>query len=179
MLVRELEFFFTVWQTLFEASAFLLHETGRADGSRSRSRRPLEDFLTLVLGYRSNTQSDWRRLVSVCLQLHDNLVSPRVAKWQEKAINLVGAEKNINAFIKLHNNKDIETFGTIGSSELPEALAHSTLHTVNYRISAMPSARGASKTGSQEQAILLFRPNSIVTDGVCWVPVPSFPDSLG
>jgi hypothetical protein len=122
-LVRELEFFFTVWQTLFEASAVLLHETGRADASRSRSRRPLEDFLTLVLGYRSNTQTDWRRLVSVCLQLHEHLVSPRVAKWQKKAANLVGAEKNINAFIKLHNNKDVETFGSIGSSELPEALA--------------------------------------------------------
>jgi len=122
-LVRELEFFFTVWQTLFEASAFLLHETGRADAPRSRSARPLEDFLTLVLGLRNNTQSDWQKLVSVCLQLHEHLVSPRLAKWQKRAINLVGTDKDINGFIKLHNNEDIETFGARGSSELPEALA--------------------------------------------------------
>jgi hypothetical protein len=122
-LVRELEFFFTVWQTLFEASAVLLHESGRADVSSSRSWRPLEDFLRLVLGYRTNTQSDWQRLVSVCLQLHEHLVSPRLAAWQKKAINLVGAEKSITALIKLHNNEDIETFGVRGSSELPEALA--------------------------------------------------------
>jgi hypothetical protein len=121
-LVRELEFFFTVWQTLFEASAILLHETGRADASRSRSRRPLEDFLMLILRYRSNTQADWRRLVSVCLQLHERFVSPRLATWQKRAINLVGADKNVNAFIRLHNNNDIETFGAREPSELPEAL---------------------------------------------------------
>ena len=122
-LVRELEFFFTVWQTLFEASAILLHETGRADAPRMRSREPLEDFLTLVLGFGSNTQSDWQKLVSVCLQLHEHLVSPRLAKWQKKAIKLIGSDKGIAGFIRLHNNEDIATFGARGSAELPEALA--------------------------------------------------------
>lgn len=122
-LVRELEFFFTVWQTLFEASAFLLRETGRADVRRSRSTQPLEDFLTLILRYPNQTQSDWRKLVSVCLQLHDDLISARLARWQKNAINLVGLDKNINGYMKLHNKQDIETFGARGSAELQEALA--------------------------------------------------------
>lgn len=127
-LVRELEFFFTVWQTLFEASAFLLHETGRADAPRGRSPRPLEDFLKLVLGPPISAQADWRKLVSVCLQLHEQFVSPRLSKWQKKAINLIGLDKNMNGFIKLHNNEDIKTFGTRKSSEMQEALAE--LHVV-------------------------------------------------
>jgi hypothetical protein len=127
-LVRELEFFFTVWQTLFEASAFLLHETGRADAPRSRSSRPLEDFLRLVLGPPISTQANWRKLVSVCLQLHEHFVSPRLPKWQKKAINLIGPDQNVDGFIKLHNNEDIKTFGARKSSELQEALAD--LHVV-------------------------------------------------
>ena len=87
-LVRELEFFFTVWQTLFEASAILLHETGRADASRSRSRRPLEDFLTLVLSYGGNTQSDWRRLVSVCLQLHETTLFLRALQNGKRKLSI-------------------------------------------------------------------------------------------
>jgi hypothetical protein len=62
-------------------------------------------------------------LVSVCLQLHEQFVSPRLPKWQKKAINLIGTDKNINGFMKLHNNEDIKTFGARGSSELQEALA--------------------------------------------------------
>jgi hypothetical protein len=122
-LVRELEFYFTVWQTLFEASALLLHETGRADAPRTRSPRPLENFLELVLRSHSNTIADWRKLISVCLQLHEYFVSPRLPKWQKKAINLIGTDKNINGFMKLHNNEDIKTFGARRPSELQEALA--------------------------------------------------------
>jgi hypothetical protein len=122
-LVRELEFFFTVWQTLFEISAFLLHQTGRADASRGRSSRPLEDFLTLIVSFPGNGRSDWQKLASICLQLHENFISLRLPKWQKSAINLIGPHKNFDGFTKLHNNKDIETFGARDSSEMPEALA--------------------------------------------------------
>lgn len=122
-LVRELEFFFVVWQTLFEASALLLHETGRADVQKGRNSRPLELLVSELVDSRTNGPSKWRKLISVCLQLHDCEISPRVTKWQQKAIKLVGTEKNASGFVELHNRKDIQTLGRTHSSELAEALA--------------------------------------------------------
>ncbi len=122
-LVRELEFFFVVWQTLFEASALLLRETGSADVPKRVKSAPFELLIAELIDSRTDGPAKWRKLVSVCLQLHDRVISPRVTKWQRKAINLIGTEKNPDRFVKLHNGKDIDTFGKIHSSKLPEALA--------------------------------------------------------
>jgi hypothetical protein len=48
----------------------------------------------MVLGSYSNTQADWRKLISVCLQLHEYFVSPAFPNGKEKAINLICTDKN-------------------------------------------------------------------------------------
>jgi hypothetical protein len=122
-LVRELEFFFVVWQTLFEASALLLRETGRADVPKGRRSDPSELLVAELVDSRTNGPLKWQKLMSLCLQIHDRVISPRVTTWQEKAIELIGIEKNADRFVKLHNGKDIESLGKTHSTELPEALA--------------------------------------------------------
>lgn len=122
--VRELEFFFTIWQTLFESAAFLLHETGKCTIHPIQTRHPLRDFLNLILLLPSDYRTiDCKKLAGVCLGLHETHIAPRLDRWQKDIRHLSGIQ-GFESYEKLHNEETIAEFGRQEGTDMLEALAN-------------------------------------------------------
>jgi len=123
-LVRELEFFLVVWQTLFEASVLLLSNSGKVNSRVARTSRPLEKFLEVLLNLRLEfSPEDCRHLISLGLRLHEDYISPRLDRWERDVSDLMGVENSIDRFTTLHNGRSLTTLGARESMGLLEALA--------------------------------------------------------
>lgn len=138
-LVRELEFFFTIWQTLFESAGLLAHERQTFRCRPAHTAHAIRDFLTLVLrlrqlGHRSN---DCRQLIATCFSLHNQMIEPRLTRWEREVKDLM-RDQPVDGFIKLHNGESIAEFGQRDGMDLLEALA--CLHQTYCELQSKPYA---------------------------------------
>jgi hypothetical protein len=147
-LVRELEFFFTVWQSLFEAAAALLHRRVRLPIRFSRNDSRIAGFVEAVLRVRANAYAadDCSRLMRICLSMHSSYIKPRLIRWKRE-VNALIKGHSLDRFVGLHNGQSIPEFGQQEGIELLEALAelHVTycqLQNKSYAISVHSFKRG-------------------------------------
>jgi hypothetical protein len=121
-LARELEFFFTVWQTLFEASALLVHDGGRIPSPWGKSVYAIEQFIQLTVKLRSKYQfDDCKRLIGACFLLHERFIQPRLARWEREVKGLL--DSDFDSFVKLHNRETIAEFGQRDGIDFLESLS--------------------------------------------------------
>jgi hypothetical protein len=138
-LVRELEFFFTIWQTLFESAGLLAHERQPFNCRPIRTRHPTIDFLSSLLRLHQlgHQSEDCKRLIATCFLLHNQMIKPRLKKWEREVKNLI-PEQSSDGFIKLHNDESIAEFGQRDGIDLLEALA--CLHKTYCDLQSKPYA---------------------------------------
>jgi len=123
-LVRGVEFFFIIWQTLFEAATLLLRQSGKVSLRAVHTSKPLEKFLELFLNLKVAFSTEvCSRLLSVGLRLHEHAIAPRLKRWEKEVYELMGVESNPERFTKLHNGESVVKFGALDSAALLEALA--------------------------------------------------------
>jgi hypothetical protein len=121
-LVREMEFFFVVWQTLFEAAVRTLAHGGRLSLRPLSSPDPIMRFVDLIReGRRAEQEMTNRELVRVCLALHEASIMPRVKRWESDVTKSIDGDAN--RFVLLHNNETIAQFAARHGPQLLDGLA--------------------------------------------------------
>jgi hypothetical protein len=136
-LVREMEFFFIVWQTLFEAAVRTICFGGRVSLRPVAVSVPVQRCVALLReSRRAQQEVTSRQLVEVCLILHQRLVVPHVARWQRAAVELFGSEAG--RFITLHNGETIAEFARRQDGALLDGLAE--LHNQYCELQGKPYA---------------------------------------
>ena len=122
LLVRELEFFFVVWQTLFETAARLLHANERLPHSGLSQGDALKCFWDCLRKLRNRFDvAVARRLVQASFDLHKTKVAPRLKRWTRTVDRLVAEPTK---FYTLHDGQPIETLRKLRGFRLLERLAH-------------------------------------------------------
>jgi hypothetical protein len=143
-LVRQLEFFFTVWQTLFEAAVRTISMGGRLALRPPAPRDPVAEFASLLLeAGRADQEGTSRQLVGVCMKIHERLIAPRLVRWQRDVARLFGPAVALDPFIRLHDGRTLAEFGSLDGVDLLDALA--TLHVTYCEIQGKPYAACVSR----------------------------------
>jgi hypothetical protein len=136
-LARGMEFFFVVWQTLFEAAVRTVSFGSRLSLRPVAGSAPVQQFVALLLeNRRAQQEVTSRQLVGVCLVLHKRLVVPHVDRWQRDAMNLLGSEAG--RFITLHSGETIAEFARREGGALLDGLA--ILHNQYCELQGKPYA---------------------------------------
>jgi hypothetical protein len=121
-LVRELEFFFVVWQTLFEAAVRTIWFSGRLSLTPLRTGDPITAFAALVSEAKESRQpTPNAKLVRTCMRLHETIVAPHAVPWQRAVTRRLGAAAD--RFIRLHNGETIADFAKREGARLLDGLA--------------------------------------------------------
>ena len=165
LLVRQLEFFFTVWQTLFEAGARSAAMSGRLPKRAAPGRDLVAEFATLLLEARSADSEELnRRLVRVCLTLHERFVAPHVARWQRDVVQMLGPAVRGGPFFGLHDGSTIRDFADREGSSLLTSLAD--LHNEYCGVQGKPYAACVARF--RPRPVVMRRPSISATLGGRW-----------
>jgi hypothetical protein len=140
IVVRELEFFFLIWETAFEAAAWLLHREGATAVKRSRKSHTVEEFIAALLKCRTEPSTQGvERLLRCALSLHESRVRRRARAWERDALDVLRGMEDPIRFVRLHNDQTIADFAQTPSRLLLERLAdlHNTYATLQNKSHAI------------------------------------------
>jgi hypothetical protein len=136
-LVRQLEFFFIIWQTLFEAATQAFAYSRRARFRSLRVRDPLAQLAFILARNEADLDEPTsREVVELCLLLHDKLVAPQLDGWEKRTKKLLNG--SAAKFVSLHGERTVKGMMRFSGNALLQELA--ALHEEYCEIQEKPYA---------------------------------------